>query len=620
MDTPTKTKLSTEFIRRMLQGNFPYANRSKCMDVCKQLKRHINGDLEEVIIKRRPSEPKEVKEYRTKIYVPITKTPLSKVVASLEKIRRASDWSVQYNIDKVSSKIAKDETLQKYCEEKYPEYTSVTNWAFSELLRLSLIDPNGIVAVIPKTIAQKETEYNQPVAEFFESDQIVEYQAGEYLVLKSRDTLTYTTHNGARKKDGSIFYVLTPTQFIKYEQRTGSEAVPTVELDHNIGEIPAFKAGGIRKGRANNETIYESYLAGMVPFLDEAAREYSDLQAEIVQHMYSERYAFATTECPDCVGSGTIMKEGKEVKCPRCNGTGSILNRSPYGLYLIDNAKAGESQAPTPPIGYIQKNTDIARLQDERVEKHIRNALSAVHMEFLSYVPTAQSGTAKEFDRDEFNNFVNTIAENMVRILDRVYYFIGEYRYSIIVPNKEERKAMLPSINVPTKFNILNTSVLMAELSTAKQSNVNPVILREMEIDYAKKLFNTSPEIAEQVETTFDLNPLFGIKEEDKMTMLSNGGITEIDYIISCNIQTFVRRAMVEDENFATNDYAAKMEIMKKYAQEIKKANTPSTDVLGLADINPNPQNTEEQEEEEDDPANPNPKQGKKKNPPTPAK
>ena len=77
MNTPTQTKLSTEFIRKMLQGNFPYANRSKCMDVCKQLKRHINGDLEEMIVKRRPSESKEVKEYRTKIYVPITKTPLS---------------------------------------------------------------------------------------------------------------------------------------------------------------------------------------------------------------------------------------------------------------------------------------------------------------------------------------------------------------------------------------------------------------------------------------------------------------------------------------------------------------------------------------------------------------
>ena len=159
----------------------------------------------------------------------------------------------------------------------------------------------------------------------------------------------------------------------------------------------------------------------------------------------------------------------------------------------------------------------------------------------------------------------------------------------------------------------------MAELSTAKQSNVNPVILREMEIDYAKKLFNTSPEIAEQVETTFDLDPLFGIKEEDKMTMLSNGGITEIDYIISCNIQTFVRRAMAGDGNFATKDYAAKMEIMKKYAQEIKQANTPSTDVIGLADINLH--NFEEQEEgEEDDPTNPNPKQGKDKNPPIPAK
>lgn len=609
-----KTRLSSDFVKKMIQGNFPYPNRAKCMEVSKQLKRHMDGELiEEVIIKRRPSEPDEVKDYRTKIFVPITKTPLSKVISSLEKIRRATDWSVQYDADKIDSKIAEDETMQKYCEENYPEYTSITNWAFSELLKLSLIDPNGIVAIIPKKVAESETDYIQPVAEFFESDQVVDYSVGEYIILKSRDTITYSTHNGTRRKDGSIFYLITPTEFIKYEQRANAELTVTLEIAHNIGEIPAFKAGGIRKGRANNDTIYESYLAGMIPFLDEAAREYSDLQAEIVQHMYSERYAYASTECKECLGTGTVIKDGQKTTCPKCKGTGSILNRSPYGMYLIDKAQIGESQVPTPPIGYIQKSTDIARLQDERVEKHIRNALSAVHMEFLSYVPTAQSGTAKEFDRDEFNNFVNTIAENIVRILDRVYYFIGEYRYSIIVPNKEARKDMLPKINVPTKFNILNTSVLMAELSTAKTSNVNPVILREMEIDYAKKLFNTSPEIAIQVETTFDLDPLFGIKEEDKMTMLSNGGITEIDYIISCNIQTFIRRAMEEVSGFALKDYKAKMEVMKKYAQEIQKENTPATQVMDILDpsnpIPPEPDKDEPDNDEQDGQDDPNPKQ-----------
>ena len=196
-------------------------------------------------------------------------------------------------------------------------------------------------------------------------------------------------------------------------------------------------------------------------------------------------------------------------------------------------------------------------------------------MEFLADTPLAQSGVAKAFDRDELNNFVNAIAEDIVRILDGVYSLICEYRYMKIIPNAEQRRAMCPNINVPTKYDILNTSNLMAELTAARQANINPVVLRELEIDYAKKQFCTAPEVARMAESTFDLDPLFGVKEEDKMTMLSNGGITEQDYIISCNIQSFVRRAVNEDRQFYAKTYEQKMETMRKYAGEVQTANEP---------------------------------------------
>ena len=109
-------------------------------------------------------------------------------------------------------------------------------------------------------------------------------------------------------------------------------------------------------------------LAYLSNTLDEAAREYSDLQAEIVQHIHSEKYAYTNSECPECHGAGTVRdKDGKNVTCTKCHGTGSVLQVSPYGVHLINAAKAGEQQLPAPPIGYIQKSADIARLQDERV-------------------------------------------------------------------------------------------------------------------------------------------------------------------------------------------------------------------------------------------------------------
>jgi hypothetical protein len=334
--------------------------------------------------------------------------------------------------------------------------------------------------------------------------------------------------------------------------------------------LPAWKVGGLYYARKNNDTIYESRLAGMVPDLDEAAREYSDLQAEIIQHIHSEKYAYTNTECPVCKEKGYVIKDGKQETCSHCNGTGRVLNTSPYGIHLIDAARAGELQVPTPPIGYIQKDTQIAQLQDTRVRNHIKDALAAVNMEFLAETPIDQSGVAKAYDANELNNFVNSIAEDLVRNIDNVYHFINEYRYRTIVPNEEKRRAMLPHVNVPTKFDIANTTILMQELQGARQAEANPETLRVLETNYAKMQFNTSPDVAERLETVFDLDPLFGVKEENKMTMLQNGGITETAYIISCNIHAFVRRAIFEDKEFCKKDLKQKMKVLEKYAEEVR--------------------------------------------------
>jgi len=558
-----------------ITGNYP--NKKACMDLAHAIAVHANGETpDDKIMSRRPSEPEEIKTYRKTIYVPKTKQAVSKVIHSLEKIRRAQDWSIKYNDEAVPSQIAENETLQKYCEFNYPQHTSLTNWVFSELLKRSLIDANGIVAVILEQLPKSKSEYCKPVARFFGCEQIVEFVEGEYVVLKSKDTTTYYTNvkGGGRRinTNGAIYYILTQTEFVKYEQIGANKYDPKQVFQHNCGRLPAWKVGGLYHSRVNNDTIYESRLAGMVPDLDEAAREYSDLQAEIVQHIHSEKYAYTTTECNHCKGTGFVKdNDGKQTTCPHCNGTGRVLNTSPYGIHLIDAGRAGENQVPAPPIGYIQKDTAIATLQDQRVRNHIKDALAAVNMEFLAETPIDQSGVAKAYDANELNNFVNSVAEDLVRNMDDIYYFTNEYRYATIVPDAEKRKAMLPAVNVPTKFDIANTTILMQELQGARQAEANPETLRVLETNYAKAQFNTSPEVSERLEAVFDLDPLFGVKEDNKMTMLQNGGITKTDYIISCNIHAFVRRAIFEDKEFTSKDYDQKMKVLEKYAAEKDK-------------------------------------------------
>jgi hypothetical protein len=443
---------------------------------------------------------------------------------------------------------------------------------FSEGLKNYLLDANGVVAILPFSIPSSVSEFVKPVSQFFDSTQVIDFVENEYCVLLSNDKSIIKNSAGrVIATNGSIYYIITPNEYYKYEQINTKGTLQESDVYiHNIGSLPCFRVGGLFKQRLNNSTIYDSRIASMVPSLNEAAREYSDLQAEILQHIHSEKYAYVNSDCKVCNGSGKVLKDGTQAECPNCKGIGSLLNISNYNTFLIDAAKAGENQLPAPPIGYIQKTTEIAKLQDERVRQHLYDALSTLNMEFLAETPLNQSGAAKEVDKDELNNFVNSIAEDVVNIMDKCYYYIGEYRHNVAVQDKEKRALLLPTVNVPTKFDMLSSNYLLTELTSAKTSGISQAIKKALEIEYAKKKFNTRTDIAEFSELTFTLDPLYGLTEDEKMVRKSNGGISDVDYIISSNISQFVQRAMFENKLFFDVDFKGQTDKMKQYANELK--------------------------------------------------
>lgn len=574
--------ITPEFVKNALHYRHP--NYAFTVEIAEAIKIHADGSFPDKLIgERRPSEPLEIFEYRKKIYKSVTKKEIGKVLTELQKIRRSQDWNISYNDDEIPSRIPNNETLEKYCEENYPGFTSITNWAFSELLKRYLIDANSVIAMVLKNVPEQANEYLKPVIEIFSSDQVLDYAEGEYAILKSADKNVYLAGNN-RTYQGDIIYIITTQQIVRYKQTSGKyELELDMEYNHNLGYLPAFKAGGEYKCRVNNDTIFESRIQPMTPELDEAVREYSDLQAEVVQHIHSEKYYYTNTDCPDCNGHGKQLND-KRKTCTTCKGAGRIPNVSPYGTYLIDLAKAGETQAPNPPFGYISKDTKIVELQDQRVEKHLYNALAAINMEFLSKISINQSGIAKEVDRDALNTFVSSIAEDIVRILDNVYKFICDARYSVIVPNVDERAKLLPRIAVPEKFDLLNSSYLMTEIRESNTAQVNPVVKRNLEMEYVRKRYNADPDKADELECIFDLDPFYGNTQDEKMSMLANGGITEIDYVISCNIVQFVNMAMNEHKNFLRKSYKTKKEIIRTYAQAVIAENTPQNTIKSELD------------------------------------
>jgi len=545
------------------------------------LRIHADGVFPAAMIeRRRPSETEEILLYRKQTYKPITKLPISKVISSLSKIRRSPDWTINFNRDKVSPKIIPEETLEHYCTYDIPTYGSITDWLFNILLKQQAVDANAVVAVLPLQPPQADA-YLKPVPIVFNCDHVIEYSPeNQVAILKSRKKINFLLDDGSINYNGGTrFYYIDDREFIIYDQ-TKDGFQPVYQQAHNLGKMPVFKVKGEAFLQYDNMVVNRSRLDAMIPFLDEAACEYSDLKGSKIQHLFPLFWYYQNKNCNACNGTGKVPGPGDTppIICNKCDG--GKIKFSPFAHLQISAPEVGQTATPTPPAGYITRDTAILDLQEKSVENNIFKSLSAINMQFLDQTPLNISGDAKAVDREELNNFVYNFAEDIISTADQVVYWINEWRYSFIVPDKVARKEMLPDIPVPMNYDLLPATYLIDEITKARRNSVNPFLLATLEQQLAAKKFYNEPELAERIKLFYELDPLSGYTIDEKTTLYGNQGVTLEDFVISSYLPQFVIRAIKDDPKFMTKSYDQQMTVIKKYAAEKTSANDAAAQMV----------------------------------------
>lgn len=578
-ELPSYDKLKPYFVDKQTHYYYDKANKK-----CQAFEPHSEGCYPgELIECRRPNEPLEVKAYRKEIWVPKTYPSFCRILSSLGKIRRSADWSIKYPELGVFTKIREGESLEDYCEKDFPYFESVTNWIFSVALKRYLTDSNGVVLIMPLTTDVPETDFVKPYPILFDCCDVVMFNHGENALLNNPLGCMYVTKKGAMEKGKSFYYVDDFAITIYNQVDAKGTMVPDKPYIHDLGIMPCFKLGGIVCETEGYNFLYESRIAGILPELDEAVREYSDLQAAKVLHVYPEPWEFTQHECATCKGSGQRRNPSwydgcastipLQLPCDNAGCHNGYIATGPYSKLLIrpTSALEGGGAIPNPPKGYVVKDIAIVKVMEDSVRQHIYDGLAAINFQELAEVPLAQSGVAKTVDRDEQNNTIHAIAEDLVKIMDSMYKITAYYRYKNIY-TFEEIDLMLPMIPVPEKYDLSSITNMQTELNTAKTGKTNPVIVNAMEIDYASKRFNTDESVRDLVSLTLKLDPLPNISEDEKMARLSNKGILQETYIVSSNIGEFVQRAIDEDPDFAGKPLKEQKAKLLGYAKEITAA------------------------------------------------
>lgn len=576
--------LTTTEIWEYFKGNRSYKTKKEAVDSYRKLKVHAEGEYPAKIIdERRPNEPNDIKDYRKAIYEPKSQHSITKVLTTLPKIRRSQDWKTKWTETKQPAFIPKELSLQEYVEQNYPIYENFDNWLFDECLGQVMIDANCVICTIPYTMNTDPNSLEQPIMMVANSTDVLEHIEGELTIIKLPSK--FTKYERGLETHNDVYVIFEKNMISTYvENTTNISEAGTYRLlfsyPHNLNDTGCFRAKGLYDKTIKGEILWKSPLAPMVPHLNEVAREYSDLQAEKVLHIFSEKWELNTNECKKCNGVGKVNKPGFQaggpvmMDCPSCEGSGREVS-SPFKskVYNIDLRKL-QGSFPLPPAGYIQKDTTITKILDEAIDKHLYQALESINMQFLAETKLAQSGIAKEWDREETSAFAYKVASIMTNIKKLAYYYINEYRYGFLVPDQKAREAMLPIITIPKKFDIITINGLIQQHKTGKEAQLSPVLIMAMEAEIAEKMFSDDPMVAIETKLRYQLDPLVGLSEDEKATRLSNNGITEQDYVISCNIGQFCKRAMQEDPQFPNKTYADQVEKMQEYAQEVIDSNS----------------------------------------------
>lgn len=549
--------VSPSFLEPYLMQGLRHEDYDDAVEMYEELETHADGEYPgELIDQRRPAESDEIKHYRKKIFVPITKPVFTKVYNSLMKIRKSQDWMVQFPAE-LPAVIAEDESPEKYLMYKMPRNGSITNWMFSVCFKQYLIDANAAVLTLPTNWEKQDNQYYEPYPMIFNSEDVLDYKEGLYYVLKEHDEDKY--------------WVIQPDIIQIFEVKDYSVR-EVFQMPNALGYIPVRHLYGMTIENYKDRALYESRISGIVPKMNEALREYSDMQAEVVQIIHSTMWSMQPQQCGRCKGLGEIPKENSApIKCPSCSGKG-LLPLNPFEHLVLPAPRPGEPALPTPPIGYVEKDTSIVKIQDERIRQHIYDALSAINMEFLAETPLSQSGVAKQVDREELYSFVHSIAEDIVRIMDEIIYDICAWRYSGVT---SDIRALLPYIPVPERFDMLSGKVLVDELTSMVNAKVDPAIINAAQIELAGKKFNDS-EVKDLVVLKLKLDPFAGVPEENISLQRMYNAIDQNDLIIHANINKFVTRALEEVQDFANLSYADQMSVMLRYAQERRALPPPA--------------------------------------------
>lgn len=509
---------------------------------------HTRGVLPKKLLElKRPNEPKDLQEYRLANYRRITKKGINQAIDSIIRTFISSNYSIKYS-DNLSEYIQKKRfTLQ---DEKYfLEPLTLLQLIIEHITRINFDDPNGILVWMPVN----PNDYKLPPSQIAENEKIeiepmivdsprVIAISDDHLVFEAKEKVMVKT-DARDPKAYCYYFIITREVILRMMPEYNSEKKKVVYVPYewySMGYsqkqenryfpfLPCKVLGGNICINEHGHKYFESWFQSYVEFGNEAITSFSDNQAVRVRF----NFPFASVkaeQCPKCKGAKKVHSDkegnlGTMVTCDQCQGVGAIVPFSPFGTHYRKPPSSSEPESFSTAPAYEFYSPDVAILNAsfEAWQKFLEMAEDSVN---LTFTKEAQSGVAKEIDRENKHDTMFKVSSNTFDLLKFSLDCIECY----LMPFQEDRKLEDNQVRQPTTFIIKSQDDLYAELNDLITKNAPTPFINTIANNLAQKVFNGDKKTQKIIEVLTIWDTLFGRSDADIGQLKATGAIgnTEI--------------------------------------------------------------------------------------------
>lgn len=446
---------------------------------------------------------------------------------------------------------------------------------FRETIKKNVLkSPNSLLAIVPNETTKK------PYFIIVKPENVFYYKANELCIFQSELKSDVTREDGTvEKKIGDIFYFFDSKKYVCVKHvgyENGQKIYDINQLNngsyrnHGCYYMPCTKIGRkIVEVSEDGHELRGSDLYDSMVFLRNAIMDYMDLRVELNFHIATQAYFAGTVDCGTCKGTGKVKGENRTTHtCPTCGGGKKVPAFSGDGTdkLIIPSSinELGRTEKTGNLIGgFIERSETGARLFKESFVNNLKLGLQTFGLDHLAEVPLNQSGNAKDYDMQEGYQFIMSMSDHIGWLLNfTVTAMFFAKSKDIEAKNIEKER---PRVVIPKSFNLSNSTSIFNKLKDAYTFNMPSSLKDKWTLELLEKEagVNSLNVIYQKVVTKLDPMPT----SNSNTKILSRSTLSDIDYVLTNNIDSIMQEAMSMNSNFLYYDYETQKIIVTTIAQ-----------------------------------------------------